>query len=449
MRSLGNSSVLVLGSEVMNTQSGKLFERAQKVIPGGVNSPVRAFKAVGGTPRFIQKASGAYLWDVDENQLLDYVGSWGPMILGHSHPRVLQAIRQALQDGTSFGAPTEREIELAELVLKACPSCDQVRFVSSGTEATMSALRLARGITGRDFILKFRGNYHGHADGLLVQAGSGMLTAGGGTTLSAPSSAGVPQAYANLTLVADFNDPVGLETCFKQYQGQIAAVIFEPVVGNAGVISPSKEFLDALHSLTRKHGTLLIADEVMTGFRLALGGATERLDLKPDLICWGKIIGGGMPVGAYGGKAEFMNFVAPRGPVYQAGTLSGNPLAMAAGIETLRILLEDPPYERLEQYGARLESGLYQAAQKTGLPITINRVGSMITVFFREAPVFTYADAIQSDTEAFKKFFHALLDQGVYWPPSQFEAAFFSSAHGKEQLEKTCQAAAIAFSRVI
>jgi glutamate-1-semialdehyde 2,1-aminomutase len=377
------------------------------------------------------------MWDADGNRLLDYIGSWGPMILGHAHPRVVEAVQQAIVDGTSFGAPTEREIELAQLILRAYPACDQVRFVSSGTEATMSALRLARGVTGRDHIVKFRGNYHGHADGLLVQAGSGMLTAGGGTRTSAPSSAGVPQAFAELTLVADYNDPAGLERLFAEAGEKIAAVIFEPVVGNAGVLLPTPEFLTSLRTLTRKHGALLIADEVMTGFRLALGGAVEFLGLEPDLVCWGKIIGGGMPVGAYGGKAEYMSQVAPVGPVYQAGTLSGNPIAMAAGIETLRILAEEPPYDRLERYGSRLEAGIQAAAT---LPVTVNRVGSMLTVFFRAGPLTTYADAVQSDTEAFKRFFHGLLERGVYWPPSQFEAAFFSTAHGEAELEQTLAA---------
>lgn len=424
-------------SVVSDSRSQALFERAQRVIPGGVNSPVRAFQAVGGTPRFIAKAQGAWMWDVDGNELLDYIGSWGPMILGHAHPRVVEAIRQVLTDGTSFGAPTEREIELAELILAAYPACDQVRFVSSGTEATMSALRLARGVTGRDYIVKFRGNYHGHADGLLVQAGSGLLSAGGGSGKSAPSSAGVPPAFAELTLVADYNDPAGLERLFAEWGDSIAAVIFEPVVGNAGVLVPTPEFLASVHTLTRKHGALLIADEVMTGFRLALGGAVERLGLEPDLVCWGKIIGGGMPVGAYGGKAEYMRQVAPLGPVYQAGTLSGNPIAMAAGIETLRILSEERPYDQLERYGASLEAGIRAAAT---LPVTVNRVGSMITVFFHAGPVATYAEAVRSDTEAFKRFFHGLLERGVYWPPSQFEAAFFSTAHGEAELEQTLAA---------
>ncbi|MER3555195.1 MAG: glutamate-1-semialdehyde-2,1-aminomutase [Meiothermus sp.] len=427
--------------------SEELFERAKAAIPGGVNSPVRAFKAVGGTPRFIAKANGARMWDADGNELIDYIGSWGPMILGHAHPRVQEAIRAALLEGTSYGAPTEREIELAKLVLKAYPGCDLVRFVSSGTEATMSALRLARGYTGRDLIVKFRGNYHGHADGLLVQAGSGLLTAGGGTAQTAPSSAGVPQAFAELTLVADYNHPAGLEALFRERGPEIAAVIFEPVVGNAGVLVPTAEFLAALRNLTRKHGALLIADEVMTGFRLAPGGAVELLGLEPDLVCWGKIIGGGLPVGAYGGKREIMEYIAPVGPVYQAGTLSGNPIAMAAGIETLRLLAENPPYAKLEAYGKALQQGLESLVKETGVPATVNRVGSMITLFFRADPVVTYADAVESDTEAFKRFFHGLLERGIYWPPSQFEAAFFSAAHGEAELEVTLDAAKAALGQ--
>lgn len=421
-------------------RSIELFRQAQQVIPGGVNSPVRAFKAVGGTPRFIARAQGAYLWDADGHQLLDYIGSWGPMILGHNHPKVIAAIQQALSEGLSYGAPTEREVRLAERVREAYPSADLVRFVSSGTEATMSALRLARGYTGRDLIVKFRGNYHGHADSLLVQAGSGLLTGGGGTAKSAPSSAGVPQAFAELTLVADYNQPQALQDLFQRYGEQIAAVIFEPVVGNAGVLIPTSEFLEALHRLTRQYGALLIADEVMTGFRLAKGGAVELLGLKPDLICWGKILGGGLPVGAYGGRAEIMQQVAPLGPVYQAGTLSGNPLSMAAGLATLETLFQDPPYARLEAYGAALERGLRTLFSGAGVPVAINRVGSMITVFFREGPVHTYTEAVASDTEQFKAFFHGLLRQGVYWPPSQFEAAFFSVAHGQEELARTLEA---------
>ncbi|RIH88882.1 Glutamate-1-semialdehyde 2,1-aminomutase [Meiothermus luteus] len=433
----------------MKTQrSAELFAQAQQLIPGGVNSPVRAFKAVGGTPRFIARAQGAYLWDADGNRLLDYVGSWGPMILGHNHPAVVEAIRAALEEGLSYGAPTEREVRLAELVREAYPMVELVRFVSSGTEATMSALRLARGYTGRELIVKFRGNYHGHGDSLLVQAGSGLLTGGGGTAKSAPSSAGVPQAFAELTLVADYNDPEGLKALFAQQGEQIAAVIFEPVVGNAGVIIPTEEFLEALHRLTQEYGALLIADEVMTGFRLAKGGAVELLGLKPDLVCLGKILGGGLPVGAYGGRAEVMRQVAPLGPVYQAGTLSGNPLAMAAGIATLKTLFQDPPYRRLEAYGKALQEGLEDILTYAGLPATVNRVGSMITVFFREGPVRTYAEAVASDTERFKAFFHGLLEEGVYWPPSQFEAAFFSTAHGEAELEQTLRAAQAALTRM-
>ncbi len=425
----------------MNTQrSAELFARAQQLIPGGVNSPVRAFRAVGGTPRFMARAQGAYLWDADGNQLLDYVGSWGPMILGHNPPQVLSAIQEALQEGLSYGAPTEREVRLAERILAAYPGCQRVRLVSSGTEATMSALRLARGYTGRELIVKFRGNYHGHADSLLVQAGSGLLTAGGGTAQSAPSSAGVPQAFAERTLVADYNDPEGLEALFAARGEEIAAVIFEPVVGNAGVLVPTPAFLEALHRLTQQYGALLIADEVMTGFRLAPGGAVELLGLKPDLVCWGKVIGGGLPVGAYGGRAEIMEMVAPSGPVYQAGTLSGNPVAMAAGLATLEALAQDPPYARLEAYGAALEQGLREIFTQAGVPVAINRVGSMITVFFRPGPVRTYAEAVASDTEAFKRFFHGLLERGVYWPPSQFEAAFISAAHGPKELERTLEA---------
>lgn len=415
----------------------ELYQQAQQVMPGGVSSPVRAFKAVGGTPRFMARAQGAYLWDADGNRLLDYIGSWGPMILGHNHPAVIAAIQQALAEGLSYGAPTEREIRLAERVREAYPHADLVRFVSSGTEATMSALRLARGYTGRDLIVKFRGNYHGHADSLLVQAGSGLLTGGGGSVKSAPSSAGVPQAFAELTLVADYNQPQALKDLFQQYGQQIAAVIFEPVVGNAGVLIPTPEFLEALHHLTQQYGALLIADEVMTGFRLAKGGAVELFGLKPDLICWGKILGGGLPVGAYGGRAEIMQQVAPLGPVYQAGTLSGNPLSMAAGLATLETLFQDPPYERLERYGQALQSGLEEIFSQAGIPTTLNRVGSMITVFFREGPVHTYAEAVTSNTEQFKAFFHGLLQQGVYWPPSQFEAAFFSAAHTELELEQT------------
>ncbi len=430
------------------TQSSQLFRRAQQVIPGGVNSPVRAFGAVGGVPRFIAKAKGSRMWDEDGNEFVDYIGSWGPMILGHAHPKVAEAIRLTLEDGTSFGAPTKREIELAELVLKAYPSCERVRFVSSGTEATMSALRLARGVTNRKYIVKFRGNYHGHSDGLLVQAGSGMLTASGGSSNSAPSSAGVPAEFASLTLVADYNVPETLEQLFKDFPEQIAAVIFEPVVGNAGLLEPTPAFLTSLHELCKINATLLIADEVMTGFRLSPGGATQLLKLEPDIVCWGKIIGGGLPVGAYGGSANIMDFVAPSGPVYQAGTLSGNPLAMAAGIATLTELEKNPPYAQLEVYGQKLQMGLEIAALEAGVPLMVNRVGSMLTAFFQAGNVTTYNDAVKSDTEAFKLFFNAMLERGVYLPPSQFEAAFISSEHDQTDLEMTLNAAREAFAVV-
>ncbi len=429
-------------------QSSQLFQRAQKVIPGGVNSPVRAFGAVGGVPRFIAKASGSRMWDEDGNEFVDYIGSWGPMILGHTHPNVAEAIRLALEGGTSFGAPTKREIELAELVLKAYPSCERVRFVSSGTEATMSALRLARGVTNRKYIVKFRGNYHGHSDGLLVQAGSGMLTVSGGSSNSAPSSAGVPAEFASLTLVADYNVPETLEQLFKNFPEQIAAIIFEPVVGNAGLLEPTSAFLKSLHDLCKTNGTLLIADEVMTGFRLSPGGATQLLKLEPDIICWGKIIGGGLPIGAYGGSAKIMDFIAPSGPVYQAGTLSGNPLAMAAGIATLTELEKNPPYAQLEAYGQKLQAGLELAARDAGVPLTVNRVGSMLTAFFQSGSVSTYNDAVQSNTEAFKLFFNAMLERGVYLPPSQFEAAFISSSHNQTDLKITLRAARESFQVV-
>lgn len=422
------------------SRSEALFAQAKQAIPGGVNSPVRAFKAVGGTPRFMAKAQGSKLWDADGNPLLDYVGSWGPMILGHSHPQVIAAIQEALHEGLSYGAPTEREIELAQRILQNYPQCERVRMVSSGTEATMSALRLARGFTGRDLIVKFRGNYHGHADSLLVEAGSGLLSGAQSLGRSAPSSAGVPQAFANLTLVADYNDPQGLKQLFQEHGPHIAAVIFEPVVGNVGVIVPTTEFLEILHAQCRAYGALLIADEVMTGFRLAAGGAVELLKLQPDLVCWGKVIGGGLPVGAYGGRAEVMEFVAPVGPVYQAGTLSGNPVAMAAGLATLNQLQQTPPYSQLEQYGAQLQQGIEAIAQEQGYALHVNRVGSMITVFFTQTPVSSYAQATTANTQAFARFFHGLLDRGVYWPPSQFEAAFFSAAHNSQDLDQTLSA---------
>ncbi|MEW6420387.1 MAG: glutamate-1-semialdehyde 2,1-aminomutase [Deinococcota bacterium] len=431
------------------TQSEALFARARAVTPGGVNSPVRAFRSVGGTPRFIREAHGAYLTDVDGNRLLDYIGSWGPMILGHDHPAVREAVTAALTRGTSFGAPSEGEVRLAETVTRLT-GVERVRFVNSGTEATMSALRLARGFTGRNFIVKFRGNYHGHADGLLVEAGSGLMTnAEGALGQAAPSSAGVPEEYARLTLVSEYNDPAALGALMKRRGHEVAAVIFEPVVGNAGVLIPTPEFLDALHRV-REYGALLIADEVMTGFRLSLRGATGLLGLTPDLTCWGKIIGGGLPVGAYGGRAEVMDFVSPQGPVYQAGTLSGNPLAMAAGLATLEILEGNPGiYGRLEAYTSQLAGGLKAAAQAAGVPLSVNQIGSMLTAFHQAAPdgtIRTYADAARSDTGAFAAWFQGMLAQGIYWAPSQFESIFVSAAHTDSDLNATLDAAHIAYA---
>lgn len=432
-------------------RSEALFARARAVTPGGVNSPVRAFRSVGGTPRFIREAHGAFLTDADGTRYLDYIGSWGPMILGHNHPAVREAIAAALAGGTSFGAPNEREVELAETVTRLT-GVDRVRFVNSGTEATMSALRLARGFTGRKFILKFRGNYHGHADGLLVEAGSGLLTnAAGALGQAAPSSAGVPEEYAALTLVSEYNDPAALDALMRERGGEVAAVIFEPVVGNAGVLIPTPEFLAALHRV-REQGTLLIADEVMTGFRLSINGATGLLGLKPDLICWGKIIGGGLPVGAYGGRADVMDFVSPQGPVYQAGTLSGNPLAMAAGLATLGVLEEDPGlYERLEAYTSALAGGLREAARAAGVPLSVNHIGSMLTAFHQDAPdgtIRTYADAARSDTAAFATWFQAMLGRGVYWAPSQFESIFVGGAHTDHDLNATLDAARAAYAEL-
>jgi len=426
---------------ILNSQ--KLFARAQRVTPGGVNSPVRAFGQVGGTPRFLQRGEGARVWDVDGNTYVDMVGSWGPLILGHAHPRVTAALRAAIEAGTSFGAPTAPEVDLAERLLARYPSCQQVRFVNSGTEATMSALRLARGATGRDKVIKFAGNYHGHADSLLVSAGSGALTGG------VPSSAGVPAAVADLTLVAPYNDAPALERLFEVHGAEIACVIIEPVVGNMGVVEPRPEFLDAVRRLTRAAGALLIVDEVMTGLRLARGGAVERLDLEPDLVCWGKIVGGGLPVGAYGGGTELMGLVAPLGPVYQAGTLSGNPLAMAAGNATLEAIDADADlYPRLERLGMALERGLREAADAAGVPVTVNRVGSMLTLFFSPGPVTNLASATTSDTRAFGAWFRGMLARGVYWPPSQFEAAFLSGAHDETDVAAVVAAARAAFEAV-
>jgi len=416
-------------------KNAELFEKARKLLPGGVSSPVRAFGAVGGVPRFLVRGEGPYVWDVEGNRYVDYVLSWGPMILGHAHPEVVAAVKETAEKGLSFGAPHPLELELAELIQKAYPVAERVRFVNSGTEATMSAIRLARGYTNRPYLVKFRGNYHGHADGLLVEAGSGALTFGH------PSSAGVPEEYAKLTLVAEYNDVEGLKALFAERGEEIAAVIFEPVVGNSGVIPPSEAFLKALRELTREAGALLIVDEVMTGFRLAFGGATERFGLEPDLVTLGKVMGGGLPAAAYAGRAEIMEKLAPLGPVYQAGTLSGNPLAMAAGKKTLELLAENPTYyARLEDLGAALEKELSEVLTEAGVPHTINRVGSMLTVFFTEGPVRSFRDAEKSDPELFNRFFHGLLKGGVYWPASRFEAAFLSVAHGEAEIAWTREA---------
>lgn len=423
--------------------SEALFARAAQLIPGGVNSPVRAFGSVGGTPRFITSASGVTLTDADGNTYLDAIGSWGPMILGHAHPAVVAAIEQAAQSGTSFGAPTGRELELAERVLERYPGCERVRFVNSGTEATMSALRVARGATGRDYIVKFAGNYHGHADGLLVAAGSGAMTTG------VPSSAGVPADTAKTTLVALYNDLDSVRELFEARPDEIAAVILEPVVGNMGVVIPTPEFLSGLRSLTREYGALLVADEVMTGFRLARGGAVERYGIDADLVCWGKIIGGGLPVGAYGGPAAVMNHVSPVGKVYQAGTLSGNPLAMAAGIATFQAMdAATDLYDVLEARGAQLEAGLLTAAREHGVTVTINRVGSMITVFFTDRPVTDFDSANTTDIRKFKVWFHGLLNRGVYWPASAYEAAFLSYAHTTDDIDTMIRAARESFAEV-
>lgn len=414
-------------------KSKELFEKAIKILPGGVDSPVRAFKAVGGIPLFTKKASGAYLTDVDNNHYIDYVGSWGPMILGHNHPKVVEAIEEALKDGTSFGTSSEREIILAELVLEAFPSMEMVRFVNSGTEATMAAIRVARGYTKRNKIIKFNGCYHGHADGLLVKAGSGAETFG------IPDSSGVPEDYAKNTLVAEYNDIESVITLFNKYPDDIACVILEPVVGNMGVLIPRDNFLEDLRELTKKYGALLIFDEVMTGFRLSYGGAQAIFNIDPDITCLGKIIGGGLPVGAYGGKKEIMELVSPSGPVYQAGTLSGNPLAMAAGISTLKILKEENVYEKINNYTKNLCEAMKNIFSKK-LPVTINYCGSMFTIFFTENAVYDYKTAKTSNTETFGKFFNKMLESGVFLPPSQFEAAFVSYAHSDTELSKTLDA---------
>jgi glutamate-1-semialdehyde 2,1-aminomutase len=416
-------------------RSQQLFERAKTLLPGGVSSPVRAFKAVGGTPLFITRGQGSRLYDVDGHELIDYVSSWGPLILGHAHPRVVGALQEAAEKGTSYGAPTELELELAQLITQAMPSIELIRFVSSGTEATMSALRLARAYTNRDKIVKFAGCYHGHADFLLAQAGSGVMT------LGLPGSAGVSQEIVKHTLVAPYNDLRAVQQLFEEFPEQIAAVIVEPVAGNMGVVLPQPGFLEGLRELTKKYGALLIFDEVITGFRVAYGGAQGLYGIDPDLTCLGKVIGGGLPVGAYGGRREIMELVAPLGPVYQAGTLSGNPLAMAAGAATLKELSQPGAYERLDELAAQLAQGLQEAAQEAGVPLQLNRVGSMLTPFFTDQPVVDYASAQRADTQRYARFFWGLVEQGVYPPPSQFEAWFISLAHTPEDVERTIEAA--------
>ena len=417
-------------------QSRKLHSRACRVIPGGVDSPVRAFKSVGGEPPYIVRGKGSRIWDVDGNEYIDYVGSWGPLILGHAHPAVVEAVEKANRDGASFGACTPREAELAEEVIAAFPSIDKVRFVSSGTEATMSAIRLARAFTKRKYIIKFEGCYHGHADALLVKAGSGVAT------LGIPGSAGVLEEQARFTAALPFNNQRAVEESFAKFKHEIACVIVEPVVGNMGCVPPSEGYLQFLRKITAEHGTVLIFDEVMTGFRVAFGGAQELYKIKPDLTTLGKIIGGGLPVGAYGGRAEIMDMIAPLGPVYQAGTLSGNPLAMAAGLATVHELKSHPEiYKQLEQRSAKLVDGVLVSAKKKDVPLFAQRVGSMFTWFFQTGPVSDWDTAATSDTQAFAKFHSGMLERGIYLPPSQFEAMFLSAAHSEEDIERTIAAA--------
>ncbi len=424
------------------TKSRELQVRAASLLPGGVDSPVRAFRAVGGDPPFVERAHGAYLWDADGNRYLDCFGSWGPMILGHAFTPVVEAIQQAATRGASFGASHRFEADLAELVTKCFPSVEKLRFVSSGTEACMSAIRLARGFTGRKFVIKFEGCYHGHADSLLVKAGSGIVT------LGIPGSAGVPEETAMHTLALPYNDLAAIQAAYDAHPGQIACIIVEPVVGNAGTILPDPGYLAGLRSITQAHGSLLILDEVMTGFRLSLGGAQQIYGIKPDLTTLGKIIGGGLPCGAFGGRADVMEFLAPLGPVYQAGTLSGNPLAMCAGIATLSHLIEHHGaiYSNLEQTTLAIANGVAAIAREAGIPMTTNHVGSMVTWFFTSNPVTDFDSAAKSDTAAFGRFHHAMMEAGVWLPPSQFEAAFISTAHGEREIELMLEAAKLSLS---
>jgi len=414
--------------------SRKLFHEAQHYLPGGVDSPVRAFKAVGGTPPFIVRGQGSKIYDADGNEFVDYVCSWGPLILGHSHPQVVDALKQAIERGTSFGASTELEVILARMVCAAVPSIEMIRFVNSGTEATMTALRLARAFTGRDKIVKFAGGYHGHADGLLAKGGSGLAT------LGIPDSPGVPLSYAQNTLIAPYNNAEAVEQLFQHYPEEIAAVIIEPIAANMGVVPPHPGFLAGLRKLTSQFGALLIFDEVITGFRVAYGGAQALYGLTPDLTCLGKVIGGGLPVGAYGGRREIMEMMAPVGPVYQAGTLSGNPLAMTAGIETIKLLSQPGVYKQIEDRASCLEKGIAEVASSLNSSINISRVASLLTVFFTGDAVVDYESARRTDTTLFSRFFQHLLSEGIYWPPSQFEAAFVSLAHSDEDIQFTIRA---------
>ena len=425
---------------MQQTKSQQLFAQAQQFIPGGVNSPVRSFRAVSGTPPFIARGQGCHVSDVDGNEYIDYLGSWGPLVLGHAHPAVVEALQRAAESGTSFGAPVELEVELARCICQALPSVDRVRLVSSGTEACMSAIRLARAYTGRSKIIKFSGCYHGHADGLLVKAGSGAMTHG------IPTSAGVPEAYAAETLVADYNDVASVESFFQAWPDAIAGIIVEPVAGNMGVVPPAEGFLESLRRITAENGAMLIFDEVITGFRLAYGGAQTLYGITPDITCLGKIIGGGLPVGAYGGRQDIMEMVAPLGPMYQAGTLSGNPLAVTAGLTTLTELQRAGTYERLESLAGRLADGLTQAFARAEVPGTLNRVGSMMTGFFTAGPVESLAQVEQADTEAYGRYFHAMLERGVYLAPSQFEAGFVSLAHTEADIDRTLEIAAAALA---
>jgi glutamate-1-semialdehyde 2,1-aminomutase len=426
----------------MKSRNEILFEKSLRVIPGGVNSPVRAFRSVGGTPVFLARGQGPYVWDADDRRYIDYVGSWGPLVLGHAHPEVVKAVQESAARGLSFGAPTESELEMAEWITRCLPSMQQVRLVSSGTEATMTAIRLARGFTGRPRIVKFEGCYHGHADSLLVKAGSGALT------LGQPSSAGVPSEITAHTIVLDYNDPAMLEATFKAQGDRIAAVIVEPVAGNMNLVKPTMEFLTALRELCTRYGAVLIFDEVMTGFRVGPQGAQGLFGITPDLTTLGKVIGGGMPVGAFGGRRDIMQLIAPLGPVYQAGTLSGNPVAVAAGLATLKLVQAPGFFERLSASTTRLVEQLQSAGRSAGIGFSAQSVGGMFGVYFRAAPPETYVQVMETDKTAFNRFYHALLAEGVYFAPSAYEAGFVSAAHGDAEIEATVRAAKIAFGKV-